>query len=188
MGKAPEKNSKIHSPSILSCGVVFVFGTALILYLSLAIYTSDLIWFWPVFAEQPSQIVLRCYGQDIEVQRQSVNFNDLTNILNEQLSGDKRWEELPLTDVTYQDYLDSQDMVVVRFFYPEPVRIHSHSIFYSKIDQLLVPLVGRHANTQVVFGLTGDKATGGSLHVKTVQPLLEYIHRAGLCLPPEPGL
>jgi hypothetical protein len=75
-------------------------------------------------------------------------------------------------------------MMVLELAYAEPFRVHSPYKFFSHINTIVIPLEGRHAETNAVFGRRGDLPAAGSFHVKTTAPLVEYLAVNGLC--PQP--
>jgi len=159
-------------------------GLLVVFYLIVAMNTGDLLWFWPVFDAQPVQIVVHCYGQDVVLEPGSEQFAQITALVNEQLSGKKRWDSLSMSQETYKTYLTSPKMMVLEMRYAEPVRVHANFKFFKRVDTFLIPLVGRHDYTYPVFGRYREMMVAGSLHVETTQPLREYIESAGICVKP----
>jgi hypothetical protein len=102
-------------------------------------------------------------------------------LVNEQLSGDKRFDPLNLTPQTYEYYQNDPKAVSLYLVYAEPVRIHLPNMYFTNITALLIPLDGRYASTSIVFGLMKDVPAGGSIHVTTNQPIIDYLASSGLC-------
>ncbi|MEW6716816.1 MAG: hypothetical protein AB1345_04840 [Chloroflexota bacterium] len=171
-------------PSILKMVLVSIPILLLGFYFMVALNTGDLLWFWPAFEEHPSGIIIYCYGQEISLEYGSEAFERLTTLINEILSGRKRWDPLSMSDVTYQEYQTSPNMMTLALRFNPSVRIHSFYKFFSGVDTLIIPLDGRHAQTNAVFGQRSGKTTAGSLHVNTISPLIEYIQEQSLCLKP----
>ncbi|MBI4770500.1 MAG: hypothetical protein HY784_08855, partial [Chloroflexi bacterium] len=146
--------------------------------------TEDLLWFWPRFDARPSAITVHCYGQDVYPAIGSQQFNQLTALVNEQISGYKNWDSLGISDATYQDYLSSPQMMTLELSYAPAVRVHSFYKFFSAVDTLLIPLDARHAESRAVFGRHRGQPNGGALHVQSIAPVKEYIAAAGLCSKP----
>lgn len=167
--------------SILNFLLTIVLTVLVFIYVSLAAYTKDALWFYPAFDAQPVLGVIRCYGEEIALQNDSVHLFAVASLVNEQISGNKRWDELNLTDQTYLEYKTGKNVVILELFYDEPQRIHSQSPFFSGFDTLLIPLDGRHASTNILFNLVRGKPSGGSFHVETYAPLLFYLEENGLC-------
>jgi hypothetical protein len=165
---------------LLTIGLVII----VFIYLMLAAYSRDLLWFWPKFDEMPIQVLVRCQGQEHKLEGTSAEAQVIAWMLNEQISGDKRFDTLNLTTPTYEYYLTDPGVVTLELLYSEPVRIHLPNIYFSNISSLLVPLEGRYANTKIVFGLINGVPAGGSFHVNSTQKIVDYIAKSGLCTVP----
>ncbi|MCK6584290.1 MAG: hypothetical protein L6Q49_14435 [Anaerolineales bacterium] len=175
------QQSSGRTASVLNFLVTVFLAIVLFIYLSLTAYTKDALWFYPVFDSQPAVGLLRCYGEEIALQAGSEELDAITTLVNEQISGDKRWDELNLTDETFQYFQTSDQMMLLELRYDEPQRIHSHSPFFSNFDTLLIPLDGRHAEKTILFSLVQGKPSGGSFRLETFAPLLSYIENNNLC-------
>lgn len=167
--------------SVLNFLVTIFLAIVAFIYLSLTAYTKDALWFNPVYNANPAFGILRCYGEEILIQEDSPHFVAITDLVNEQVSGDKRWDELNLSDDTFEYYQSSDQMMLLELHYDEPQRIHSFSPFFSNFDALLIPLDGRHAEKTILFSLVNGKPSGGSFHLETYDPLLSYIEENDLC-------
>ncbi len=169
------------SPSIwqflLSTGVVVI----ILIYGMITINTGDPRWFDPRFEAQPVAITVYCYGAPVEVARQSETYRQITALFNAALSGTKHWDSLSLSDVTFNDYHTHPRMVALELQYAPPVRIHSSVKYFSDVGLLIMPLKGRHAQTNAVFGRNQGFPIAGSFHVEDTTPLKEYITAQGLC-------
>ncbi|HRQ23422.1 MAG TPA: hypothetical protein PLF42_08370 [Anaerolineales bacterium] len=152
------------------------------IYLSLTAYTKDALWFYPVFNAQPSVGIIRCYGEQVTLRENDAHLTAIVELVNKQISGDKRWDELNLTNVTYLDYQTSRNVMILELYYDEPQRIHSTSPFFSGFDMLLIPLDGRFASMNIMFSLIRGKPAGGSFHVETFEPVREYITNNAICV------
>lgn len=152
-----------------------------VIYLIIALNTGDLLWASPVFNYEPSSIVIHCFGEDVYLEAGSGAFIAMTDLVNRSLTGRKRWDSLSLSDSTYQDYQSHPQMMVVELFYSEPIRIHSRFKFFSNVNRIIIPLVGRHAQLNSVFGRLNDFPAAGSFHVNDLTPLKVYLSENGLC-------
>ena len=143
---------KPSSPSLLRAVIsgVVIFGA--ILFGVIAMNTGDLLWFWPVFREVPVGMTVNCYGTNIEIQP-GTPFESVNNAVNSALTGVKRWDQLSMSDATYQEYQTSASMMVLQLHYDPPVTIHSQYAFMKSVNWLIIPLDGRHAPTNPVFGI-----------------------------------
>jgi hypothetical protein len=155
-----------------------------LVYFIIALNTGDLLWASPTFTAQPASIDIHCFGKDVVLEPGSEHFSALNEIVNDSLSGRKRWDSLSLSDETYQDYREHPDMMVVELAYPDAMRVHSPYKFFSNVDRILIPLVGRHAQTNAVFGLWLDRPAAGSFHIRSTAPLVEYLASQELCRQP----
>lgn len=167
--------------SILNFIFTIALAIAVFIYLSLTVYTKDALWFYPVFDAQPAYGVLRCYGEEILLPDGSQELSSITALVNEQVSGDKRWDELNLTDETFEYFQSSDLMVLIELHYDTSQRIHSFSPFFSNFTTLLIPLDGRHSEKTIMFSLVRNKPSGGSFHLTTYEPLVSYVQSSGLC-------
>jgi hypothetical protein len=169
---------------VLNFLVTSTLAILFLIYFSIMAYTKDALWFYPVFDSTPALIEIRCYGEQVTLDAKSEHLLAVSNMVNEQISGDKRWDELNLTDQTYQDYQTSDDMMILELFYNEPQRIHSRSPFFSGFTSLLIPLDGRFSNTNIMFALRNGKPSGSSFHLVTLEPVKSYIENNNLCAKP----
>ena len=168
-------------PSVLSLLIVVVLALVLIIYAMISFATGDWLWFSSSFRQTPNAIVLHCYGESTSIDPGSFHFSKLKEIMNESLSGRKRWDPLTMSEGTYLDYQTNPNMIVVEYSYPEAVRVRSSYKFYSHVDNLIVPIVGRHAQTNAVFGQANGVPTSGSLHIDSTEDFKVYVNNMDLC-------
>jgi hypothetical protein len=181
-------NRRKEQPSIKSLlGTAGVF-VVIIAFGMISLSTGDLLWFWPFFNELPEQITVQCYGESVVLEPNTNHFNEMTDVFNNTFSGTKNWDSLSLSDDTWQAYLQDEKMMVLILSYEEPVRVHSFYKYFSGVDTLIVPLDGRHARTNAVFGMTKELPAGGSLHVDNTTSISDYIFAQGLCSQPKAGI
>lgn len=170
--------------SVLNFLVTITLAVLFLIYFSIMAYTKDALWFYPVFDAVPAQITIRCYGEQVTLDQDSEHLAVIAGMVNEQISGDKRWDELNLTDPTYQDYQTTTRMMILELSYSEPQRIHSQSPFFSGFNTLLIPLNGRFSDTYIMFALRNGKPAGGSFHVQSFEAVRSYIETNSLCVKP----
>jgi hypothetical protein len=173
--------TKPNSPSLLKAGIFGVVIFGLLLFGVVAMNTGDLLWFWPVFKEVPVGMIVHCYGTDVEVKPGQPAFEVVTNAVNTSLTGSKRWDDTSMSDVTYQEYKTSPTMMVLELHYDPPVSIHSQYAFFKSVNWLVIPLDGRHASTNAVFGLEGSFTDPGSYHVNSTAPIVTALKEQGIC-------
>ena len=169
------------SPSVLSLLLIVVIILVGIAYLMISFSTGDFMWWNPKFTEKPAAVVVHCYGDSLNISPGSYHFGALTEVVNDSLSGRKRWDSLSLSEETYQDYQVDPSMLTVEIFYAEPIRVHSNYKFFSSVDNLIIPIDGRHANFNTVFGQNQGVPAGGSLHVESTQTIGEYLKNQEIC-------
>ena len=176
--------AKPHTPSLLKAALLGLGMFAMMLFLITAMNTRDLLWFWPNFNEVPVDIVVHCYGTDVPVKPGQAAFITVNNAVNSSLSGSKRWDGLSMSNETYQEYQTSPTMMVIELSYDPQVRIHSQYAFYKNVNKLIIPLDGRHASANSVFGRTGEFSASGSYHVKSTVPIVTALQEQGICTKP----
>jgi len=172
-----------NKPSIAGPLIIGVAITMILVYAVIAMNTGDFLWFWPRNDNLPTAIVIHCYSEDVVVDPASVHFTEITTIVNDVLSGQKRWDPLSMSEVTYKDYLTHPKMMTLEMSYPRPVRIHTNTAFYSNVDMLLIPLDARHSSKDVVFGHTeAGHPAAGSLFIDSTDTVKEYLNTQGICV------
>ena len=179
MNDSPVSSGK-HA-SLLSFLLTIVLVMAGSVYLLKTAYSSDPLWFWPNFEEMPVQVVIQCHGRTNILEGTAPEAKNISALVNQQISGKKRFDPLSLTDATYTYYQTDPGVVTLELFYAGPVRIHMASMHFTNITSLLIPLEGRYADTATVFGLIDRRPSGGSIHMDSNQPIIEYLSGLGLC-------
>lgn len=172
------------SPSILQATVIGAVIFIVLVFVIIVMNTGDILWFWPLFDEMPYQIVVYCYGEDIILKPDNPSYEAVNTVVNESLSGTKRWDPLSMSEVTYADYHINSTMMVLELTYDPPVRMHSFYKFYKNIDTLVVPLDGRHASSNSVFGRLRGHTLAGSMHIKTRTSMIITLDEQNLCPKP----
>lgn len=170
-------------PSLRNLFLMVLTILLIIVYGMISLSTEDALWFWPFFREQPAQIVVHCYGEEIEVGSTSGAFAGMATAVNEMLSGSKRWDPVTMSEETYADYKSHPQMLSVELRYRPAVRVHSFYKYYKNLDTLVVPVDGRHAQWNTVFGRLGNESLAGALMVDDKTSLVESVANSGLCTP-----
>ena len=93
--------SDVRQPSIWGLIRTTLLFIIITVYAVISLNTRDLLWFWPKFENQPTSILVHCYGEDVEITTTSGNFDPLTDVINHTLSGEKRWDLLCLSYATF---------------------------------------------------------------------------------------
>jgi hypothetical protein len=164
--------------------LVTVVIIIVIAFAIIAMNTGDILWFIPIFNGKPQSIVVHCYGEDVHVEPWNSAYEPLNLAVNESLSGSKRWDPLSMSDQTYSDYQTSTTMMVLELTYDPPERIHSSYKFFKNLDKLVIPLDGRHASSNSVFGRLHGLMLAGSMHVKTTEKIVTALEQQELCRKP----
>ena len=172
------------TPSLTRFAGLAILVLLPLIYGVIALNTGDLLWISPVFNARPQAVVIHCFGTDVPLEPSAEAFKEVTRIFNKALSGQKRWDPLSLSAATYQDYQTHPQMMALELFYAPAVRVHSPYKFFSKVDSIIIPLQGRHAQTNAVFGRYRSFPAAGSFHIKTTAPLVDYLTAQGLCAIP----
>ena len=180
----PSDRSSGRTASVLNFLITVTLAIAFLIYFSITAYTKDALWFYPVFDATPAAVEILCYGGRVTLEPGSVHFTTVYGMVNEQISGDKRWDPLNLTDPTHQDYRTTDVMMVLEMSYDEPQRIHSRSPFFSGFTSLLIPLDGRYSDQNIMFALRNGKPSGGSFHLQSLEQTRQYIENNNLCRKP----
>ena len=164
-------------------GIAVLFLAPLI-YGIIALNTGDLLWISPVYNYQPQTITIHCFGGDVNLESGSADFEQMTELVNQSITGRKRWDSLSLSDATYEDYQTHPQMMMVELTYSNPIRVHSRYKFFSNVDRIILPLVGRHAQLNAVFGRRLNFQIPGSFLVDDMKPVKDYLAENDLCVQP----
>ncbi len=176
--------AKRSSPSALKAGCSVVVILGLIIFAVIAMNTTDLLWFWPGFKEVPVGMIVHCYGTDVEVKPGQPAFEAVTNAVNASLTGYKRWDDTSMSEATYLEYKTNPAMMVLELHYDPPATIHSQYAFFKSVNWLVIPLDGRHAATNAIFGLEGEFIDPGSYHVNSLAQITTALQEQGICTKP----
>jgi hypothetical protein len=163
---------------LLGTVVIFVIAAG---YGIVALSTEDALWFVPTFSEDAAEVAVYCRGEQATVTAGSPHLPSINVFINEVLSGRNNWDSLTMSEATYRYYRESDAVVALEIRYDHPVRVHSIYKYFSGIDTIVIPLVGRHANVNAVFGMIDGVPTAGALHVDSPDKILDYLAANGLC-------
>jgi hypothetical protein len=174
MYEQPRPGSNIKAPIIMA-----LIGGVLIIYLIGVFNTGN--WLWPLPIQpkyEPSRIVIHDGGQTVDYHPGVAGFVELTAALDASLAGFSNLELIPigLSEDTLQEY--DQSGVVMEVYYPQDIRFNTIARMRN-INQLLIPIVGRHADLRYVF-LGGDgRWMTGALVMENDQPIREALRELG---------
>ena len=171
-----------NQPSVAGLLIIAAAIVLMLAYAAISMNTGDLLWFWPRNDNQPSAIVVHCYSEDVVVDPASSYYAEITTLVNNALSGQRRWDPLSLSEITYQEYMSHPNMMTLEVSYPDSVRIHTNTAFFSNVDTLLIPLDARHATKNVVFGRTQEGyPAAGSLIIDSTGLVKDYLNDQSIC-------
>jgi hypothetical protein len=176
----PKRNSPAFLPFIIVT-IIIIVG---VYFLVVTFNTGDVEWFKSTFDGKPQEVLVHCFGSDVVLKPGDSNYDNLNSLINETLSQDKRWDPLTMSEITYHDYQTQSTMMVLEMKYAPAVRLHSNTKFFSNVDTLIIPLEGRHAQYNTVFGRINGNSTAGSFHVQSIAQLTEYLAAQGICKQP----
>ncbi|MFO7663790.1 MAG: hypothetical protein R6X18_14520 [Chloroflexota bacterium] len=151
----PERQS-ILTPFLMLIGIflLIVWGVG-------ALNTGNWGWFLPFQPEfEPARILVRRAGQSYEYRPGDPGFSELSEALNSSFSDFSNSSLVPLglSEETLQAYNESA--TVIEAFYPQPIRFNS-PVRMDQINQVLIPIEGRHAGNRYVFlGVDGRWLAG----------------------------
>ena len=172
------------SPSILPLLVIAGTAIFIIVFAIISMNTGDILWFWPVFDGKPQRIIVHCYGEDVMIKAGEPAFDPVNSAVNKSLTGTKRWDSLSMSDATYDEYQSNPGMMVIELGYNPPGRIHSFYKFFKNFDTLIIPLDGRHAAFNTVFGRLQGHTLAGSFHVESISNIMTTLDEQELCQKP----
>ena len=157
---------------------------AIIVFAIITMNTGDVLWFWPVFDGSSQRILIHCYGEEIMIEPDDLVFEPVNLAVNQSISGTKRWDSLSMSDATYEEYQTNPTMIVIELGYNPPERIHSFYKFFKSFDTLIIPLDGRHAAFNTVFGRLRGQTLAGSFHVEDTTDIITTLAEQELCQKP----
>ncbi len=175
---------KTKKPNILSFIATTVFVIIALTYVFIAFSTEDTLWFISTFEEEPREVFINCYGEEILFHPGTPEFDSIVTTVNAVLSEDKNWDSLSMSAETYSAYKIDSKMLVMELRYPKPVRVHSYYKYFSNLNTIVIPLDGRHASAHAIFGTINNIPSAGSLHYDRIPDIRTHIESEGICTTP----
>jgi len=154
--------------------VVLFFGA--VYYGIMAVNNGDLLWWWPWFDEEPTEIVMYRAGQKTVITAESPDYSPLVQAINESLSQRTGYLNLGLSEPTIEEYMTQS--TVIELTYATLVSMHSQYRLVP-FDGLLIPLEGRHAELHVVFLSQYGQYIAGALQLATTDPIKDELADLG---------
>ena len=143
----PLQKFKLREPLLI---LVFVF--LFIFWAINALNTGNIFWFLPVQPTfQPTRIVVRNYGQTVELQPGAPGFSELSQALTETFANgfdNNALVSIGLSDETMRRYAEEE--LVIESYYGQNISFNTR-IRMDGINQLLIPLDGTHADQRYLF-------------------------------------
>jgi hypothetical protein len=185
MADTRSNDRKLAFLSPLNLLLLGLLGMVILVYVFVGFSTQDWLWFWPIFDEQPTQIIIHCYGQELPLEPNSPDFLPLTHLVNQQLSSEKRMDDDFISSEDYHQFLQDPAAVSMEMRYEnQPIRIHSYRSFFSDVDTLSIVLQGDAQNELTVYGARQGEPTPGVIRIAGGQKILAYIIQQNLCQKP----
>ncbi|VAW34857.1 hypothetical protein MNBD_CHLOROFLEXI01-621 [hydrothermal vent metagenome] len=143
----PSSKIKLREPLIILVIIVLLFYWALN-----ALNTENALWFFPVQPTlQPARIIVRNYGQTVELQPGSPGFSELVKALDDTFASgfnNTSLVSIGLSDETLRRYAEEE--LVIESYYGDAVSFNTQ-VRMTNVTQLLIPLEGTHADQRYLF-------------------------------------
>jgi hypothetical protein len=165
--------------SALQPFLMAVVAFAFIIYLIGALNTGNWLWVLPIQPHyEPSRIVVRDRGQSVEYRPGIDGFIELSTAIDTALADFANLELIPigLSEETLQEYNESA--VVMEIYYPQDIRFNTISRM-SNVNQLMIPIQGRHADLRYVFLGSDGRWLTGALVMDNDQPVRDVMRDLG---------
>ncbi len=160
---------------LLTVGAVLL----LIIYAVGALNTGNWLWFSPVQPEyKPSRVLVRVAGQSTEYRPGDAGFDELTAAFDTAFADFSNTDFVPLGlgEDTLREY--NETATVVEIYYPQDIRFNL-PVRMRNVDQLLIPIEGRHAGNRYVFLGSNGRWLAGALTMSDDMPILDALRALG---------
>lgn len=171
-----ERNSR---SGILQPFLMMVGAIVLIIYFIGALNTGNWFWILPIQPTYvPSRIVIRNHGQVTEYRPEDPEFAILREALDNAFSDFSNLDLVPigLSEGTLQEYNESS--VVMEIYYPQPIRFNT-IVRMSNVNQLLIPIEGRHSGYRYLFPGSDGQWLAGAFVMEDEQPIYTTLRKLG---------
>lgn len=179
MARKQQSHDTRHASSVLQPFLILIGAFLLIAYLVGALNSGNWLWFSPVQPDyEPSRILVRDRGQNVEYRPGDPGFSELAAALDVVLADFTNADLVPLglSDVTMQEYQETA--VVMEVFYPGSIRFNT-PVRMRNLDRLLIPIEGRHAGKGYVFLGNETRWLSGALVMANPEPLMDALRSLG---------
>jgi hypothetical protein len=142
--------------------LILVFAFLLIFWAINALNTGNVFWFLPVQPTfQPTRIVVRNYGQTVDLQPGAPGFSELSQALTETFANgfdNTALVSIGLSDETLRRYAEEE--LVIESYYGQDISFNTR-VRMNGVTQLLIPVEGTHDDQRYLFmGAHGDWRAG----------------------------
>jgi hypothetical protein len=160
--------------------LILVFAFLLIFWAINALNTGNIFWFLPVQPTfQPTRIVVRNYGQTVDLQPGAPGFTELSQALTETFANgfdNTALVSIGLSDETLRRYAEEE--LVIESYYGQDISFNTR-VRMNGVTQLLIPLDGTHDDQRYLFmGRDGDWRAG-ALQMTDDSPLRNAMRELG---------
>jgi hypothetical protein len=165
--------------SIIQPLIMVILVVVGVIWLVGALNAGNLVWWLPVQPTfDPSRIVIHAQGETRTLQPAMEGFNQLQEGLAASLSSFSNADLVPvgLSDETLRRY-EEQDLVI-QVYYPRNIRFNTIARM-ERVNQLLIPIEGRHAGNRYVFIGYNGRWLAGALVMSDDQPLHDALRELG---------
>ncbi len=142
--------------------------------------TGNALWFLPFQPEfEPRRIVIRGNGEVVRFERDDPEFDQIATALNAALSDFDNSSLVPIgiSQETVEDYTESG--LVMEILYPQAIEFNT-PVRMRNINQLLIPIEGRHAGNRYVFLGNNGLWLAGAMVMSDETPLIDTLRVLGL--------
>lgn len=165
--------------SVLQPFLMFIAVLLFIVYLVGALNTGSWLWILPIQPHyEPSRILIRDHGRSVEYRPGDAGFDRIAAALDTAFADFSNLDLVPigLSDETLQDY--SESSLVMEVYYPQDIRFNT-IVRMSNVNQLLIPIEGRHAGNRYVFLGSDGRWLTGAFVMADDQPVHEVLRALG---------
>ena len=163
--------------------VIILVVILLLIYWAInAANTNNMLWFLPIQPTlQPTRIVVRNYGQTVELFPGSPGFSELSQALNDTFAhgfDNTDLVSIGLSDETLRRYMEEE--LVIESYFGAPISFNTQ-VRMTNVNQLLIPLDGTHADQRYLFfGSKGEWRVGAMVlsddsPLRTAMQILGYL-------------
>ncbi len=160
--------------------LLIVFAVVLAVFYGVQfLNTGNALWFLPFQPEyEPRRVVLRGNGDVVRFEPGDPEFDQIATALNAALSDFDNSSLVPIgiSQQTVEDYTDNG--LVMEILYPQPIQFNT-PVRMRNINQLLIPIEGRHAGSRYVFLGNNGLWLAGAMVMTDETPLMDTLRVLG---------